>query len=310
MGYDFHHLTPHPDYPANKAAYLARITELNRTVKDLRDQGGDGAWLTESEEQTLSEDERAVLRSKRIRDWSMTFVPAEGNNFYLATLRARTVPASEAYLTAVAERDHFLLDETVKHDEYFRLNGGGMRFYAGLMDQLGMLKNTVPDSDWPQRPPLDADTERNILLLEMLDEALWAAPRRLALTDPRVAIEAGMATEWFTSHYGPNGEEPSPALSAQEIDAYVAYQQARIEHQAAHDPAVPGVEGRKYGSNDGWWVTKEECASVVAIWERAQSHLEDLDPELRVGLDQAGSYWLAWMQYHQDGAAGDGYVVN
>lgn len=55
----------------------------------------------------------------------------------------------------------------------------------------------------------------------------------------------------------------------------------------------PGISVYKLcGTNDGWWVTKEECESALAIWEEAGrpevDSVSDVTPFLRVAAENAG----------------------
>lgn len=78
----------------------------------------------------------------------------------------------------------------------------------------------------------------------------------------------------------------------------------------------PGIPFFKVGSNDGWWVTKEECAEALAIHDAWVAANGDAVPIRRPDKwDEPGTepspvdWWPEWIAYLRKGAAGNGFRV-
>src|SRR4051812_4444739 len=69
---------------------------------------------------------------------------------------------------------------------------------------------------------------------------------------------------------------------------------AHTAHLKATYSETPGIAVYKLcGTNDGWWVTKAECASALKLWEKAgepdvDNGNGDTIPFLRAGADHGG----------------------
>lgn len=73
----------------------------------------------------------------------------------------------------------------------------------------------------------------------------------------------------------------------------------------------PGMAMHKFCSNDGWHVTKEECASAVAAWEEYCDDggpILDEEKELLYPVEDR-SYWDEWITFLTYGATHDGFIV-
>jgi hypothetical protein len=77
----------------------------------------------------------------------------------------------------------------------------------------------------------------------------------------------------------------------------VEYRAALITHLRSTGDERPGIPLDKFCSNDGWWVTKAECASALKLWEAngrpevdrfGDRVFNDTIPFLRAGADHEG----------------------
>lgn len=72
------------------------------------------------------------------------------------------------------------------------------------------------------------------------------------------------------------------------------YRRIILNHLRQRDSERSGIAAYKLcHSNDGWWVTKEECAAALAIWENVGKPdwdfgLGDLEPFLRAASAHGG----------------------
>lgn len=307
MGYDFRQRQTHPRYAANKKAWKEREVELEERLKRLKDAGEGGSWLSEFEEQVLSDEEKSTLTRELISAWlerRREEGPQASASFETereAMLRAMTRPATEEFIAATNERDKHTLSSP-DHDPYFRLNIWGMSAFAGRMDALGMLKNTRAGDRFPE-PPEEVED-----LVEGLDEAVYMARGGdIDLSneaDILKAIEEGCTKKAWLECYGPECDNPMPRPTKEQINLFVKYTQAHQNHLEAHDPSVPGIDAIKFSSNDGWIVTREECASAIAVWDSLPQEEKDQT------VTSEGDYWLSWIEYIRDGAELNGFSVH
>lgn len=306
MGYDMYQLVEPPKAQYEKAAYSAKAERLKAALTELREQGAKGSWLTPSEQVSLDDKGQQEARRVRGNRWRNAYMDEHGDDTprlemnYLE-LRAQTIPATEEYIAALrAYEDHIF--STARHQEYFRLNGFGMGRYAEEMFTLGMLKDTRRGSEsWPDHD-LDSD------LVEVIAEAYYLSsdrPSQLSM-DPAVhegLVRKGMQESSWIETFGPGGKEHMPVSDA-DIKAFAEWQVEHAKHLGKHDDTVPGIESIKFSSNDGWWVTPEECRTAVAAWS---AHPKERRQET---VDKLGDYWLLWIEYIHNGALGNGFSVH
>lgn len=70
------------------------------------------------------------------------------------------------------------------------------------------------------------------------------------------------------------------------------------------DPQA-GIALHKLCSNDGWWVTSEECTNSLRLY--ADADLTPLEDAVDQGFDV--EYWQEWLGFLQRGADTDGFQV-
>lgn len=307
MGYDMVQRQTHPHYAANKKVWEERRAELQERLKRLKDAGEGGSWLSEFEEQVLSDKEKSALTRDLIDTWlkrrreedsqASASYETEGE----AMLRAMTRPATEKFIAAKSELNKHIFSSP-DHDPYFRLNIWRMSAFTGKMDALGMLKDTRGDDRFPESPEEIED------VIEGLDEAVYMAMGgdidMNNEADILKAIEEGCTRVVWLECYGPESDAPMPRPTEEQIDLFVKYKQAIQNHLEARDPSTPGIDAIKFSSNDGWVVTREECASAVAVWDSLPQEERD-----RVVASE-GDYWLSWIEYLRGGAVLDGFSVH
>ena len=298
MGYDMYQVEQHPDYEAAKKAHNDRRAALDARIRELKKAKADGSQLSEFEETVLTEGEQQELIAERRKKWVEENVKnySSFSERRAAMFRALERPATEEYISTLDELDK-VVEEPIPHSDYFRLNIFGMSRYADRMRALGMLKELRAYEDWPPRPKKLKDEVQDVL-----DEAVSASPVSDKL-DIRDTLQGGLDSEYWIKTFGPGSENPVP-FTKKDIDLFVAYSEQVQEHLSKHDASVPGIEEIKFSSNDGWWVTKEECASALAVWDGLSQEERD-----QTVVDM-GDYWNAWIDYLRDGAAANGFTVH
>lgn len=280
-----------------KAEHAERVRQAQEAVELLDDQRG--SWLTEDEENTLSEMEKKELKEQRLTQFRITYFK-EGNKFddlIVSSLLAQTVPPSETYLAA-KERLEALYREVTHHSEYFRLNVWGMEKYFEVMSELGMVKQTRESVEWPTLQMDDTLLSALQYAYEQSDMKVTDSPEQI-----EEAVRSNITSDSFAEYYGPESSDPVE-VTDEAISLFVKHQGELVNHLSYHDANVDGIEDIKFSSNDGWWVTKEECASAMRVWDRLP---EDVRKET---VERVGPYWLLWIEYIENGAEGEGFTVH
>lgn len=90
-------------------------------------------------------------------------------------------------------------------------------------------------------------------------------------------------------------------------DDEAAYYEAADRLTGQHPGDYPTIPSFKFSTNDGWWVTPEECAAAVAQWD-AQGIPADLPTAQRLIVEEA--YWGRWIEYLRLAAQHDGFRVH
>jgi len=93
-------------------------------------------------------------------------------------------------------------------------------------------------------------------------------------------------------------------------DGEDAYYETSDRLTGIHPGDDPTIQTFKFSSNDGWYVTPDECRAAVAAWEAHQP--EGLPPDL---ADDHRSitetpYWGKWIEYLRRAADNDGFRVH
>ena len=116
-------------------------------------------------------------------------------------------------------------------------------------------------------------------------------------------VELGIGY-WLTDNTVPGPWPAEPADAARTEDGELwddeggivdpGYRQTVFNHLRQTGDERPGIAAYKLcSSNDGWWVTKAECISALALWEKAGKPdwdlgLNDLEPFLRAAAEHDG----------------------
>jgi hypothetical protein len=98
--------------------------------------------------------------------------------------------------------------------------------------------------------------------------------------------------------------DAADALKIVDDAAYVRWQRALFE------TGTRGAGG--LCSNDGWWVTKEECIEALSVhdaWVKANG--DALPTRTDDNGEEKGTvdWWPKWIEYLKQGAAGNGFTV-
>ena len=167
---------------------------------------------------------------------------------------------------------------------YFHTGGAGIDILAAVMYEAGVLdtENAPPDLDVPW-PPEGMKRARAEGVLNSLEE------------------DAPPAT---------------PPATEAERAACMRFKVARDAWAATRSPLPGKVPAYKFGSNDNWFVSPEECGWIAAALDRLLADLdEDKAEELaeRIGWDEGGDAlidWIAdWNDYNRVAATHGGYHV-
>jgi len=256
----------------------------------IKDQSG--TWLTD-EEMALPEEERNTIGKAHL-DEVDRLVKEEGEDFWIARMRAGSAPPTEEYLKRYQAVLAASEEQDTARKSYFRLNIWGMSTCFDIMNELGMLKGGEKGRtmDWPtgERFGLDEDVR------EFFDEVWYTLDR-----PDRIADDFARFKALVTSDEHKDGETPD--FTDLHISGYLKYRRATDEKLSAHDESIPGIACNKFDSNDGWWVTKEECATALELWEKN-------DKETRNKILVKHSWWTGWLEFLRNGAAGQGFTVH
>lgn len=138
----------------------------------------------------------------------------------------------------------------------------------------------------------------------------------VAVTDPdyfRLNIRGMSSYRTVMLALGMAHESESPVLSREWSDlpdydeGSDAYYEASDRLTGQHPGDDPTIPTFKLSSNDGWWVTPEECAAAVAQWD-AHGVPADLPAVHRVIVEEA--YWGRWIEYLRLAAQHEGFRVH
>lgn len=151
---------------------------------------------------------------------------------------------------------------------YFRLNWWGMSRFLNAMLGFGMAYPSENEADWP--------TYRDDLP---------------GFEDAVEAIEEGM--------------KPDCSSDVEAIAMTYVHERDRIVQ--AHPGTEKGIPSHKFSSNDGWWVTPEECRAALAAYEKNASMKELILAD--AGIADA-AYWDKWIKFIRGAADHDGFKVH
>lgn len=76
----------------------------------------------------------------------------------------------------------------------------------------------------------------------------------------------------------------------------------KLEDFLSASADAPGIDLRKFGSNDGWIVTPDECREAVAIWDEIGS--------LPFQSAEENAYWMKWIGFLRHCGEHGGFTVH
>jgi|GEM_PF-3543920 len=91
-------------------------------------------------------------------------------------------------------------------------------------------------------------------------------------------------------------------------DGVSAYYEALDKLTGQHPGDNPTIPTFKFGSNDGWWVTPDECHAAVARWD--EINIADVNLAEETASIIATDYWGKWIDYLRLAAEHDGFRVH
>ena len=163
---------------------------------------------------------------------------------------------------------------------HYRTGGAGIDMLAELMDAAGVLdgdsRPPPPHPDWPE--PGNRQDRANDIIQHL-----------------------------------EGGTPPAVPATAEELEQCRQFK-AVFDAMVQSRSPVPGkVPGYKFGSNEGWLVTPEECSLIAAALERLLADLPD-DLAEQIGWEDSVDAlieWIEdWMDYNRVAAAHGGYTVS
>lgn len=168
---------------------------------------------------------------------------------------------------------------------YFRLNIWGMGNVRRAMLDLGMCFESGYEwgAGWPAYPE---DGTGAAIAAEALSED----------SDPQ---------EYAAKYY--SGQE----VTESDIATARAYHDQANALRRDHFGAADGIPVHKFGSNDGWIVTPNECLQALAIWHATPQSARD-DAFESAGMADADweRIWKNWLAFLELAAYCDGFEVH
>lgn len=177
-------------------------------------------------------------------------------------------------------------------ESYFRLNISGMSQYSSLMWRFGMEFDAGREPAWPKRETFGVTDE---MYESFTSDAIYTVEGKWIYPgDP----------EWHD-------------LTEDERERTERYVTARDAVLSWHGEGT-GIPGHKFGSNDGWIVTPEECRQAVEAWRETCREAGAGDEEtgrkaLLDALDEfsfSSAYWLKWVAWIERAAEHGGFEVH
>ena len=95
---------------------------------------------------------------------------------------------------------------------------------------------------------------------------------------------------------------PDDATAEQEDHLHDTYTGAARPFLSQHPDGTLGIPSFKFGSNDGWIVTEDECAYAVKAWEEAGSPVPEYEGE-------PVRWWPRWIEFLRRGSIRGGFAV-
>lgn len=223
------------------------------------------------------------------------------NDYHVALEALRALPDSEAGKIDVEKARNADPQDVEMHDAY----EGRTARYREAKERVTAASNAIDDANVSY-------FRLNIWGMQKWREIMW---------ELGMVIDAGQYPEWpspedfgITYEVVEGVEYPDtdgPPLSEIDQEKAKNYLSARDNVLAWHgDTSMRGIPIHKFGSNDGWIVTPEECGS--ALWIYAE-RLRDLGEETVYNLlDNMGvnrGYWGQWLAYLRGAADHGGFQV-
>lgn len=155
---------------------------------------------------------------------------------------------------------------------YFRLNIWGMGMMYDVMGVAGVLDFEARHPKWPKWPPKGMSEER----AEQLESIRFE---------------------------NEDADAPTTPPTRAEMEQIEAHRQAETEVRSKRSRKRGKVPGFKFGSNDGWIVTPEECLLIAEAVREVLACGAEWDPKSVLLLI------LRWAAYNELAAEHGGYKV-
>lgn len=215
--------------------------------------------------------------------------------------------ASAAY-RAAQHKAHDLYERMRETERsYFRLNIWGMGNVRRAMLAIGMAYEAADTGcDWP-----DIDWESPAgQVAEALDSGSFYANADMDDLSERYRggeSDREWAEAYFARYYG------GQTFSDMDLEQATGYVKTKDAILRDHPEGGTTIPVHKFGSNDGWIVTPDECLNALAAWhQRTESERDDALSSAGIDLNDPAwaRLWRRWLDYLELAAHCDGFEVH
>jgi hypothetical protein len=212
-------------------------------------------------------------------------------------------PGADPACVAACDRAHALYEKMYRVERsYFRLNVWGMGNVRDAMLALGMAYEPIDRSrEWPKLPS-GWDSPAGHAAEALDDDEIGDATRTPRQSDAEWA-------EIYRARY-----YPEETWTQADIDAAVLYKHESDELLRAHPVGGDSIPLHKFGSNDGWLVTPDECLRALSAWHaRTEGERDDALCAAGIDFDKDPAWaelWQRWLDFLNLAAHHDGFEVH
>lgn len=135
------------------------------------------------------------------------------------------------------------------------------------VEERGKFDRNTPEWDAAQEKVMAAYDALSPLDTHYFRLNIWGMGRcRTAMYEAGMIYNSHTETPWPVYSPPTSAEGGAEALRQAEQDYDDAHQKACEPIRAEHPEGGDTIPDHKFGSNDGWHVTEEECAAAVKAW--------------------------------------------
>lgn len=180
-------------------------------------------------------------------------------------------------------------------------------------------KQALPEYQAAQEVVLEAHDKMNTADTHYFRLNIWGMGRARTAMYAAGMIYDGQAEETTWPEYSPPTvvEGGKEALLQAEDDYDKEYDALCEPLRAEHPEGGDTIPAFKFGSNDGWLVTPEECHAAVVAWRKYEAKLKadnslaviDEDDEYAPAKTFAAEWWPEWIEFIDRASKRGGFKV-